>query len=1214
MATKDRTSLKNEFKNGNLATGERFADLIDSVKVVQLPVVDPQVLGSTSSFIDSISQDADGKITATKKNVQLVYAQIQGKPQINGHTLSGDMSLKELGIINQVLLNDGATIYPDQDGNVKLPVIPQTTNTITPGSTNVPTADAVDGALEGQNLLVSKANPYTATQKYNASANINNRAAVVDLVTGEVQALGYKVLKGYDHNNPNTTFQAQVTEDNTIYEIKSYFSLGERLEIAVSGDSLSSGMKVLTHTASKKLYYGETVTIDGGFILNSTRTEVLGEGSYTNEDDTATYIQYFLAVPYDKGSGNYAYDVDGVESTILLNTTKDVGVVGYYLSADVQVLAGETISILSPNSVCFNQSGNAILSDGIGNYTATTDGYIRFGHTQQAGSVEYVKCQIMTLPNNVTLMFNGGKLNNGVIHLNDCKIEGTESCFSNGMKFLGKAASTIFADVWDDDEDADKIERAIRYYSSVSLHSRTYTITRPIVASNNFTLIGKSQADFFGTNYGNVIDGKGCQLKGVNIDCIIDVRGIYAPKDNETHPVHDRVVPGRYASYISARIDGVSFLSNRSTDAIWWSTPGGPSRPIIIENCTFVSLRYGIHVWGSTKTYSTNIGDVLIQGCDFHGNVWGINADGHHCLGNFIIASSLMEANHNNDYTDGGGIKINGLMGTLKVVSVELEGQPYGVNIIGSNMNVILENNYFEYRKGQKNIIIGNGVDRSRVYISTTGVTHQDKVEWDIRSCLVEFAQGHGGTFSNKYSFEKSLITTPLNGRVVGAKDAITVYGVQNIDYVEDITFPFASTSSVGVAAKDSINYLMDGYPIFIDTPNGTSTPFRQLNINFQKNAEYILAFYVLNSSTSNAVVSSGLGLSNTLPISKGMICLYNYRFKPLEIFPLYKTDEENSIGLAKDQTITITAIEGVTLCLLKSIATSDGYELITSNSADTSTNIQFTASAATTLYIAVAITSSDDENKTVNYEITKVQEQETVVVSSGSVNATDVVFSHAKSINISFRRSIGTLIVSRPVIIKNTTNSKKFLGYSLNLANMYGYKENIQNVPVGYRWPEGDYCSYDGTKWIDQNGFTYAAKAGTSAERPTLAATDAGYPYFDTTIGRQIIWSGSAWTDANGEPVELQVNDTSVLIAAANNSTKNVSVYYGGTSAPTITVLSADDTANIWLTAALVDNTLTLTAAANTTSAPRGAKVLVTLDDELVIINVIQTQSVPNE
>lgn len=67
MAT--REELKQVFANGQMATGEKFANLIDSMKVVQLPVVDPQALGTSLSFIDSISQDADGKITVTKKTV-----------------------------------------------------------------------------------------------------------------------------------------------------------------------------------------------------------------------------------------------------------------------------------------------------------------------------------------------------------------------------------------------------------------------------------------------------------------------------------------------------------------------------------------------------------------------------------------------------------------------------------------------------------------------------------------------------------------------------------------------------------------------------------------------------------------------------------------------------------------------------------------------------------------------------------------------------------------------------------------------------------------------------------------------------------------------------------------------------------------------------------------------------------------------------------------
>ena len=72
MATREQ--LIEDFADHKLATGEKFVNLINSMKVVQLPVVDPQALGTSLSFIDSISQDADGKITATKKTLDLANA------------------------------------------------------------------------------------------------------------------------------------------------------------------------------------------------------------------------------------------------------------------------------------------------------------------------------------------------------------------------------------------------------------------------------------------------------------------------------------------------------------------------------------------------------------------------------------------------------------------------------------------------------------------------------------------------------------------------------------------------------------------------------------------------------------------------------------------------------------------------------------------------------------------------------------------------------------------------------------------------------------------------------------------------------------------------------------------------------------------------------------------------------------------------------------
>jgi hypothetical protein len=72
MATREQ--LIEDFADHKYATGEKFERLINSMKVVQEPVADPAASGTSLSFIDSISQDADGKIAATKKTLDLANA------------------------------------------------------------------------------------------------------------------------------------------------------------------------------------------------------------------------------------------------------------------------------------------------------------------------------------------------------------------------------------------------------------------------------------------------------------------------------------------------------------------------------------------------------------------------------------------------------------------------------------------------------------------------------------------------------------------------------------------------------------------------------------------------------------------------------------------------------------------------------------------------------------------------------------------------------------------------------------------------------------------------------------------------------------------------------------------------------------------------------------------------------------------------------------
>ena len=67
MATKQQ--LIDWFSDGLAARGEKFAALINSLKGMQTAVSSPTTSGSAVAFIDSISQNEEGVITATKKSV-----------------------------------------------------------------------------------------------------------------------------------------------------------------------------------------------------------------------------------------------------------------------------------------------------------------------------------------------------------------------------------------------------------------------------------------------------------------------------------------------------------------------------------------------------------------------------------------------------------------------------------------------------------------------------------------------------------------------------------------------------------------------------------------------------------------------------------------------------------------------------------------------------------------------------------------------------------------------------------------------------------------------------------------------------------------------------------------------------------------------------------------------------------------------------------------
>lgn len=68
------------------ARADHVHKLPSTVKIKQSPVADPSASGTATAFIDSITQNANGEITVTKKNVDIPAAQVQSDWSVTDNT------------------------------------------------------------------------------------------------------------------------------------------------------------------------------------------------------------------------------------------------------------------------------------------------------------------------------------------------------------------------------------------------------------------------------------------------------------------------------------------------------------------------------------------------------------------------------------------------------------------------------------------------------------------------------------------------------------------------------------------------------------------------------------------------------------------------------------------------------------------------------------------------------------------------------------------------------------------------------------------------------------------------------------------------------------------------------------------------------------------------------------------------------------------------
>lgn len=110
MSAQSRTTLKQQFSDDQLATGAKFSNLVDSFKLVQSPVSNPTASGNSISFVESITQNAEGVISVVRR-----YVDFSGYQTIAG--MSGYQTQDKQETYNERVNRGDSRTYTHKKGH-----------------------------------------------------------------------------------------------------------------------------------------------------------------------------------------------------------------------------------------------------------------------------------------------------------------------------------------------------------------------------------------------------------------------------------------------------------------------------------------------------------------------------------------------------------------------------------------------------------------------------------------------------------------------------------------------------------------------------------------------------------------------------------------------------------------------------------------------------------------------------------------------------------------------------------------------------------------------------------------------------------------------------------------------------------------------------------------------------------------------------------------
>jgi len=1260
--------LNTNKKEGDKLHAEEWNELVQEVqgKQSRLNIVD--ALDSTSSAdVLSAKQGKilNDKINSTLTAVETISKKVDKFP--TGYYYGQFDSVNSLPDASQLtqkgyayIASEDASVYyiylfngegsSWEDSGNKFVTTELESDLETKSQTKAPTTKAVADSIESVNLTISRnqeqENELTPDQKFNASANISDRGADVAPVTGEVRALGYKIL------NPALSFASQVVSENTIYEIRDNFDLQgqdvtlgsnsilrfnggqlidsssnhtgrircKKIEAKFSDLGLQPGLSVSETVAKNNLHYLKileyveniVLSLDDNYTLHSTYATISGSTvSYPAVFNGNLKIEgnnYTLKI-YNKTIFEINNNCTFQNCSVINNDTSSNCTLFYIPDTDNTI--DKKSDFIVDNCTfegniriitCYRKATTTNYNKGIGLFKVTGCTFNKVYTSSGSNIGIYMDdslCELVIINNNIVhnlfCQLFSFATSNGTDANNAVKNSGL-----NGKRTLEINNNTIYNDEdWTPSDESSW--RAPTYYTFIVaeggyIHYNFNSFTNIIYTESNSAV------------YDSYLSCLTLLYENNFVKNVFEI----SKTTSKLHELLKSKTGGNYQyalrtyknnSYIQESIDVINeryILNHPNTTAKYADYmeynnhffSEANYKNLIIDNNTFT-----LYSFYTQRNYLPSTADVGIEKFTFTNNSFKVNK---------VVGPTTS----GNVYA--GCVLFNFRAETIETVTI-------------SNNLISMTD---DYNPGWESNIVTKIKDISAVseFLEESSYSTDDIVSYNTKYYV--FVNGHNGEWDSTDVTE-----------IINYKDT-SDYAINNLVIYNDSIWKFTASktkSKVQELALLAIRYLSFGTENFksILLSNNTLD-----NVALTNNSGYPITGFIESNTFKNTHLRPFMFTqlynckynNNTFQITGSQLgsasLAYWFRFTPY-----FKAKIISEVSAAGGTTIISHAVpsdyidstSSTNYCIetLNLEVKGERYIFQTLKHFITGSNIY-----TDEIYLIHSITGEliKTERATAsavsNYAIMPLNCNSTTrekfkVSSSGVVGNGGVSLYKSRDGFNGF--NITKFITNKTFTIeyKNDFYNELPLGklipqtYVTNFANLPSIGENgtaplfnLQNGTKIYVESLKANAIWNGTNW------ELESTKGDSNSRPVLTSGNIGAMYFDTSLGKPIYWNGEAWIDSNGETIGLQVKDTTILLEASASS-KTINVY--SSSAITATAQNPDgSTTDLWLTASVGSLTsgaypVTLTATSANSTNPRGAKVIISNGTDVVIVNVVQ-------